>query len=118
VVSADQASPLHGGAWLLAEAAKNSDKLPPPTRAILLMALLGIALIGLMFVVAILLGGHWVRRQGAFRRWPAVPADRLPLASPSTAAQTAAERSPQVAGDLPHADDTQTGARDNDTQAD
>jgi hypothetical protein len=43
------------------------------------MALIGIALVGLLFVVMILLGGHWVRRQGTPRRGPVVPPDREPL---------------------------------------
>ena len=43
------------------------------------MALLGIALVGMMLVVFILLGGHWVRRQGNFRRGSTVPPDRAPL---------------------------------------
>lgn len=67
------------GAWLLAAAAPGGDKLPPPTKAAAQMALLGIALIGMLFVVMILLGGHWVRRQGRTRRGPAVPPDRAPL---------------------------------------
>ena len=67
------------GVWLLAAAAKAGDKLPPPTRAAAEMALLGIALVGLLFVVMILLGGHWVRRQGTLRRGPVVPPDRAPL---------------------------------------
>ena len=66
-----------GGLPLLVAAA--GEKLPPPTRAAVFMALLGIALLGLLIIVMILLGGHWVRRQGRFRRGPAVPPDRLPL---------------------------------------
>jgi hypothetical protein len=45
------------------------------------MALLGIALLGMLLVVVILLGGHWVRRQGSHRRGPSVPPDRRPLLS-------------------------------------
>ncbi|RIK75799.1 MAG: hypothetical protein DCC67_14830 [Planctomycetota bacterium] len=56
------------------------EKLPPPTRAAVLMALLGIALLGMLIVAVILLGGHWARRQGSFRRGPSVPPDRTPLA--------------------------------------
>jgi hypothetical protein len=69
------------GAGLLAQAAKNVEKLPPPTKAAAQMALIGIALVGLLFVVMILLGGHWVRRQGIPRRGPIVPPDRAPLRS-------------------------------------
>jgi ribose/xylose/arabinose/galactoside ABC-type transport system permease subunit len=71
------------GPWLLAQAADGAKRLPPPTKAAAQMALLGIALIGLMFVVMILLGGHWVRRQGTGRRGPVVPADRAPLVKDS-----------------------------------
>jgi hypothetical protein len=71
------------GPWLLAQAADGAKRLPPPTKAAAQMALLGIALVGLMFVVMILLGGHWVRRQGTRRRGPVVPADRAPLGSNS-----------------------------------
>lgn len=60
------------------EAAK---ELPPTTRAAAMMAILAIALVGLLFVVVILLGGHWVRRQGRVRRGPTVPPDRAPLSS-------------------------------------
>ena len=63
-------------ALLLAQQAK---EMSPPTRAIVLMALLGIALVGLMLVVMVLLGGHWVRRLGNHRRGPSVPPDRAPL---------------------------------------
>jgi hypothetical protein len=59
--------------------AEVGGKLPPPTRAAALMALLGIGLLGMLLVVIILLGGHWVRRQGSYRRGPAVPRDRPPL---------------------------------------
>lgn len=70
---------LLSAAPALAEAAAPVEKLPPPTRAALFMALVGIALIGMFFIVAILLGGHWVRRQGSHRRGPSVPPDRLPI---------------------------------------
>ena len=66
-------------AGLLVAAANEGDKLPPPTKAAAQMALLGIALVGLLFVVMILLGGHWARRQGTRRRGPVVPPDRAPL---------------------------------------
>lgn len=48
-------------------------------RAAVLMALLGIALVGLLLVAVVLLGGSWVRRQGKHRRAAAVPPDRAPL---------------------------------------
>jgi hypothetical protein len=64
---------------LLAAAGEGAHKLPPTTRAAAQMALLGIALVGLLIVVIVLLGGHWVRRQGSPRRGPVVPPDRTPL---------------------------------------
>lgn len=63
---------------LLAQA-KAGEKLSPPASAAVLMALLGIALLGLLLIVIILLGGNWVRKQGNFRRGPSVPPDRLPI---------------------------------------
>lgn len=62
----------------LAEAA-TPEKLSPPASAAVLMALLGIALLGMLLVVVILLGGNWVRKQGKYHRGPSVPPDRLPL---------------------------------------
>lgn len=62
----------------LAQAA-TPEKLSPPASAAVLMALLGIALLGMLLVVVILLGGHWVRKQGKYHRGPSVPPDRLPL---------------------------------------
>ena len=59
---------------LLAQAEAN-PKLPEPIRAYALMALLGIALLGMFLVVIILLGGHWVRKIGNYRRGPSVPPD-------------------------------------------
>lgn len=64
---------------LLFAAGENAETLPPPTKAAAQMALIGIALVGLLFVVMILLGGHWVRRQGTPRRGPIVPPDRAPI---------------------------------------
>jgi hypothetical protein len=55
------------------------EPLPPPTRAAILMALLGFLLVGLFLVVIILLGGNWVRKLGKHRRGPSVPPDVAPL---------------------------------------
>ncbi|WP_152097765.1 hypothetical protein [Lacipirellula parvula] len=55
------------------------------------MALLGIALLGMLLVVVILLGGNWVRKQGKFRRGPSVPPDRLPLRRSTDAEPTASD---------------------------
>ena len=38
--------------------------LDPPTRAVLLMALLGFFVLGLGLIVGAILGGHWARRYG------------------------------------------------------
>jgi hypothetical protein len=66
-------------ARLILAQAESGETLPPPTKAAAQMALIGIALVGLLFVVMILLGGHWVRRQGTHRRGPVVPPDRAPI---------------------------------------
>jgi hypothetical protein len=62
--------------WILAQA-EPTKEMPPTTRAVAMMALLGIALLGMLLVVIILLGGHWVRRQGSDHRGPVVPPDLL-----------------------------------------
>ena len=77
--------PILSHGLALAEVAVG-EKLPPPTRAAVFMALLGIALLGMLLVVIILLGGHWVRRQGSARRGPVVPPDRRPLSGPAASA--------------------------------
>lgn len=89
-------------ALLLAESAPPKS-LPPATRAAALMSLVVIVLIGVLFIAAILVGGHWVRRQGSVRRGPPVPADRAPLATPPKGAQTA--ESDAELGDMADADD-------------
>lgn len=58
--------------------AQSSAELPPPVRAVAMMALLGIVLLGLLLIASILLGGHWVRRLGGHRRGPSVPPDFIP----------------------------------------
>jgi hypothetical protein len=80
--------------WPAAVALSQADaatpkSLPPATRAAALMSLVVIVLIGVLFIAAILVGGHWVRRQGSVRRGPPVPPDRAPLATSSKGAQTA-----------------------------
>jgi len=49
---------------LLAEKAVEPvlERLDPPRRAIVVMALLGLVLTGLLLVTFAMLGGHWVRR--------------------------------------------------------
>lgn len=68
------ATRLAGFCWLVAQG-PSGKPMPPTTKAIVLMALLGIVLLGLLLVVLILLGGHWVRRVGSHRRGPSVPPD-------------------------------------------
>ena len=55
----------HFGAVLLAEqaAAPLLERLDPPRRAIVLMALLGVVLTGIALVACIMIGARWVRRQ-------------------------------------------------------
>jgi hypothetical protein len=74
-----EALTLIASAHLTLAQAKSGDKLSPPVSAAVLMALLGIALLGLLLIVIILLGGNWVRKQGNFRRGPSVPPDRSPI---------------------------------------
>ncbi|MDC0935636.1 hypothetical protein OAS39_05075 [Pirellulales bacterium] len=81
-------------AFVLPLAQQAPKEMPPTTRAMMLMALLGILLVGLFLIAAVLLGGHWVRRIGDRKRGPSVPPDRAPLSMqpspepprPSTAA--------------------------------
>lgn len=49
---------------------------PEPTRTIVLMALLGIVLLGLLLIAFTMLGASWVRKQG-FRRRSVVPEDQF-----------------------------------------
>jgi hypothetical protein len=69
-----------------------SRKVPEPTRTIILMALLGILLVGMLLIVGTLLGGHWVRRQGKLRRGPVVPPDVI-LPRPSQQQRRSAKQS-------------------------
>ena len=62
---------------LLAQQEGRPKNLPEPYRSLALMALLGIALVGMLLIVATLLGGHWVRRWGDRVRRPSVPPDIL-----------------------------------------
>jgi hypothetical protein len=51
------------------EAAASSvlERLDPPKRAAVVMALLGLVLTGLVLVTCAMLGGHWVRRMARHR---------------------------------------------------
>ena len=59
----------------LVYAAQVKSPLPEPTRTIAFMAILGIALLGMLLIVVTMLGASWVRKQGRFQRGPAVPPD-------------------------------------------
>lgn len=60
---------------LIAQQEVRPKTLPEPYRSLALMALLGIALLGMLMIVATLLGGHWVRRWGDRVRRKSVPPD-------------------------------------------
>ena len=109
MVSALGLGPIVLRAAVLGETA--DGKLPPPAKAAAMMALLGIALLGMLLVVVVLLGGHWVRRQGAHRRGRAVPPDRRPLFN-SDAGTSVADAA--YADDEPKAEDTVQDRRSND----
>lgn len=86
VVFFPPASSLFSAYVMFAEQAAPAKTLPEPYRSVALMALLGIALLGMLMIVATLLGGHWVRRWGSRTRRPAVPPDRhLPRKNKSVA---------------------------------
>ena len=46
------------------------EKLDPPVRAAVLMALLALTLVGLFLITFIMVGGHWVRRLARHRPAP------------------------------------------------
>lgn len=61
---------------MVSEIEPDATELPAePTRAIAMMALLGIALLGLLMIAATMLGASWVRKLGQHKRGPAVPPD-------------------------------------------
>lgn len=66
---------VHKAMVLFAQQETTSKTLPEPVRQVAYMALLGIVLLGMLLIVATLLGGHWVRRLGNRIRRPAVPPD-------------------------------------------
>jgi hypothetical protein len=43
------------------------ERLDPPRRAAVVMALLGLTLVGLFLITFIMVGGHWVRRLARHR---------------------------------------------------
>ncbi len=66
---------LHPASFLMLVAERSADpvleRLDPPRRAAVIMALLGITLIGLFLITFVMIGGHWVRRLARHRpgRW-------------------------------------------------
>lgn len=54
------------------------ERLDPPRRAAVVMALLGLTLIGLFLIIFAMVGGHWVRRLARHR-----PGRRAARAMPS-----------------------------------
>ena len=90
--------PLQSGFVLLAREAASGEKLPEPIRTMALMALLGIALLGMLIVVMTLLGGRWVRRWSEFRSGRGVPPDLILKRQPPL--------SPQPTGNKVNSGDT------------
>jgi hypothetical protein len=43
------------------------ERLDPPRRAAVIMALLGLTLVGLFLIAFVMVGGHWVRRLARHR---------------------------------------------------
>ena len=81
-------SHLFGGGIAVVFAAQQAgdaviERLDPPRRAAVIMALLGLTLVGLFLITFVMVGGHWVRRlarqrPGQRRPGPtAVTEDRL-----------------------------------------
>jgi hypothetical protein len=79
------------------EAAPVLERLDPPRRAIVVMALLGLVLTGLALITCVMLGAHWVRRLARQR-----PGSRLP-ARPATAAAERIRLRDSLASILPEA---------------
>ena len=46
------------------------ERLDPPRRAAVVMALLGIVLVGVLLVGCVMIGSHWVRRMARHSRGP------------------------------------------------
>ncbi|MCA9238651.1 MAG: hypothetical protein KDA37_00550 [Planctomycetales bacterium] len=68
---AEEAAPMEQAPWM---------QLDPPTRAMLLMTLLGLVLTGLGLILLTMLGARWVRREARSgkppRAWPKWTAGR------------------------------------------
>lgn len=46
------------------------ERLDPPRRAAVLMALLGLTLVGMFLIAFVMIGGHWVRKLARHRPGP------------------------------------------------
>lgn len=87
------------------DAAKTSS-LPEPVRQIAYMALIGIALLGMLMIVATLLGGHWVRRWGDRVRSPTVVPPDILIPRPSESKPPQPPQEPNNDGDTMGGSDT------------
>ena len=59
------------------------ERLDPPRRAAVVMALLGLVLTGLVLITCVMLGSHWVRRLARHR-----PHDHSPASEAKAAAES------------------------------
>src|SRR5689334_7159976 len=65
---------IDAGAWALFAAQQVGDavleRINPPRGAAVVMALLGLTLVGLFLIAFVMIGGHWVRRLARHRPGP------------------------------------------------
>ena len=72
------------------------ERLDPETRAIAIMALLGLVLLGVTLVACVMIGGRWVRRLARQSPHSTASRRRSPFASTAT---VAASRNGALSGD-------------------
>lgn len=99
-------SPPLPDALLFAQQAER--KVPEPTRTIVLMALLGIVLLGLLLIAFTMLGASWVRKQG-FRRRSVVPTDTFLQCDPAPTPQPTSKLNDLNTAETYTGDDTVSG---------
>jgi hypothetical protein len=63
---------IDGVGWTILLASQQAgdavlERLDPPRRAAVVMALLGLTLVGLFLITFVMVGGHWVRRLARHR---------------------------------------------------
>ena len=60
---------VHGAILFAAQKVSGApfDRLDTPTRAAVVMALLGLTLVGLFLITFVMVGGHWVRKLARHR---------------------------------------------------